>query len=287
MSVVVITGCSSGIGLEAALAFARNGDTVYATMRDVSRGTKLQSTADAEGLDIQIAALDLTRADDFPEIIGGISDASGHIDVLVNNAGINLVGALEDLDEDELRAIFETNLIGPLLLTRAVLPGMRAQRSGYIIMMSSLSGIAGLPGDVAYTASKFGLEGATEALRHEVDRWGIHVALVQAGMYSTGMFGYERSPDSALPASYPPDSPYQQLIDARMTDIRSRIADASHPRNVGELFVRIANSDGNQLRWPADEISEQVLDAVFAHSDQERDEYLRKIADSEWWSCGQ
>jgi len=287
MSVVVITGCSSGIGFEAALAFARNGDTVYATMRDVSRGTKLQSTADAEGLDIQIAALDLTRADDFPEIIGGISDASGHIDVLVNNAGINLVGALEDLDEDELRAIFETNLIGPLLLTRAVLPGMRAQRSGYIIMMSSLSGIAGLPGDVAYTASKFGLEGATEALRHEVDRWGIHVALVQAGMYSTGMFGYERSPDSALPASYPPDSPYQQLIDARMTDIRSRIANASHPRSVGELFVRIANSDGSKLRWPADETSEQVLDAVFAHSDQERDEYLRKIADSEWWSCGQ
>ncbi len=94
MSVVVITGCSGGIGFEAALAFARNGDTVHATMRDVSRGTKLRNTADAERLDIQIVALDLTRAVDFPETIGRIIDASARIDVLANNAGINHVGAL-------------------------------------------------------------------------------------------------------------------------------------------------------------------------------------------------
>lgn len=94
MSVVVITGCSGGIGFEAALAFARNGDTVHATMRDVRRGTKLRSTADAERLNIRVAALDLTRADDFPETIGRIIDASGRIDVLVHNAGINHVGAL-------------------------------------------------------------------------------------------------------------------------------------------------------------------------------------------------
>ena len=106
-------------------------------------------------------------------------------------------------------------------------------------------------------------------------------------MYSTGMFGYETSPDSALPEAYPPDSPYKPLINARMTDIRSRIADASNPQKVGKLFVRIAISDGKRLRWPADELSEQVLDTVFAHSDPERDEYLRKIADSEWWSGGQ
>ena len=137
---------------------------------------------------IAIRQLDVTRPDRFPSLFEEILGETGSIDVLVNNAGILRAGAFEDLPDEMIREVMETNLFGPLTLTRAVLPYMRKQKNGYIIMISSLSGIAGLPGDVAYTASKFALEGATEALRHEVDRWGIKLALVEAGMYATGNF---------------------------------------------------------------------------------------------------
>lgn len=146
MSTIILTGCNSGFGLEAALAFARNGDTVYATMRNLNNSESLQTAADHEGLQIAIRQLDVTRPAGFPSLFEEILRETGSIDVLVNNAGILRAGALEDLSEHMIREVVETNLFGPLLLTRAVLPYMRKQMNGYIIMISSLSGIAGLPG---------------------------------------------------------------------------------------------------------------------------------------------
>ncbi len=153
-------------------------------------------------------------------------------------------GALEDLGEPGLREVMETNFFGPMLLTQAVLPQMRRQRSGCIIMISSLSGIAGLPGDVAYTASKFAVEGATEALRHEVDRWNIRLALVEAGLYATRIFDSSLPATGPLPAAYPPDSPYRPLVEHRLRELRARLPQAFDPREVGELLVTISRSDG-------------------------------------------
>lgn len=286
MSVVLITGSNSGFGYEGALAFARNGDTVYASMRDPARGMPLREAAESEGLQLNIIALDVSRSDTFPAAIRSIVEESGRLDVLVNNAGVLRPGALEDISEQDLRQLMETNLFGPLLLTRAALPQMRKQRSGCIIMMSSLSGIAGLPGDAAYSASKFALEGATEALRHEVDRFGIRVALVEPGMYATGIFDAAVSGESLLPRDYPADSPYCPLIEARIRDARERMPQAPHPRSVGELYVRIAQSDGSQLRWPPGDVAVMVFETLFALDDAGRDAFLRRVSGTEWWSEG-
>ncbi len=286
MAIVLITGANSGFGLEGVLAFARNGDTVYASMRDISKAGPLQLVAEQEDLDIRPVTLDITRPDTFEALLQHVVDDFGRIDVLVNNAGIVRPGALEDLGEDDLRLVMETNLIGPLLLSRAVLPHMRRERSGYIIMMSSLSGIAGLPGELAYTASKFGLEGATESLRHEVDRWGIKVALVEAGMYATRIFDTSLASGSMLPPDYPLDSPYRALIESRLREVQANSHKAFDPRIVGELFTQIAASDGSRLRWQADAVATQVLSTMFAQDDASRDAFLREVAGTDWWSEG-
>jgi NAD(P)-dependent dehydrogenase (short-subunit alcohol dehydrogenase family) len=287
MAVVIITGSSSGFGFEGALAFARNGDTVYATMRDVKKGSHLQQSAEGEDLAIRIKALDVNQPQSFDPFINGVIDEAGRVDVLVNNAGIVHPGALEDLSEAALRQVMETNFFGPMLLSRSVLPHMRAQGDGYIIMTSSLSGMAGLPGELAYTASKFALEGATESLRHEIDRWGIKLALVEAGMYTTGLFDSCVEAEVPLPEDYPKDSPYRPLIESQLRKIRDRLPEAFHPRQVGELFVTIAQSDGSQLRWPADEVATKVLSTMFGQDDTARDAFLRMVSDTQWWSKGE
>ena len=275
MAVVVITGSNSGIGRAAALAFAEHGDTVYATMRDITKAGDLQTAATG----LKIRTLDVTQPDGFASFVEQVVEESGRIDVLLNNAGILKAGAFEDLSTASFRQVMETNCFGPMLLTRTVLPQMRAQRSGYVIMMSSLSGVAGLPGDVAYTASKFALEGATEALRHEVDRWNIKVALVQAGLYATGIFG---GPDEL-----PEKTPYRPLIQARAQALAERLPQAYDPKHLGQLFVKIASSDGSQLRWPADEVAQKVLATLYAQDDRERDAFLREVAGTDWWSEGE
>ena len=144
MAVVLITGCNSGLGMAGALAFARRGDTVYGTVREPGRGEALQDKAREEGLKVHIEVLDVTRPDTFPALVEKIVAESGRLDVLGNNAGILLPGAWEDLSESDIRRVMETNFFGPMLLSRAALPQMREQNSGCIIMISSLSGLAGL-----------------------------------------------------------------------------------------------------------------------------------------------
>ncbi|MDZ4729631.1 MAG: SDR family oxidoreductase [Xanthomonadales bacterium] len=286
MSVVIITGSNNGFGYEGALAFARNGDTVYASMRDVNKADRLLTAAKSENLNIHIKALDVTRPETFAAFLQQVVDEAGRIDVLVNNAGIVYPGSLEDVPESGLRKVMETNFFGPLLLTRAVLPFMRAQGKGMIIMMSSLSGIAGLPGDLPYSASKFALEGATECLRHEVDRFGIKVALVEAGMYATSIFDSALADDAELPADYPQDSPYRPLVESKLREVRNSLSKAFHPKIVADVFVQIAQSDGSQLRWQADEVAVHVVAAMFGHDDKGRDDFLRMASGTDWWSEG-
>ena len=286
MSIVLITGCSSGLGAAAALAFGRHGDTVYASMRDPATGAALAAQAATESLDIRVISLDVSRTADFAAVVARVVGESGRLDILVNNAGVLRAGAWEDLGETAVREVMETNFFGPMLLTRAVLPQMRAQRSGYVIMISSLSGIAGLPGDVAYTASKFALEGATEALRHEVDRWNIKLALVEGGLYATRIFAASLPTGRLLPQDYPQHSPYRALIEQKLRETRERLPEAFDPARVGDLLVRIAGSDGAQLRWPADDVAKRVLATMFAQDDAARDQFLRMVSGTHWWSDG-
>ncbi len=137
-----------------------------------------------------------------------------------------------------------------------------------------------------YAASKYALEGATEALRHEVDRWQVKVSLVHAGMYATGIFDAVYGSKAGLPADYPLDSPYRPLIEHNVRGTQARVGEAFDPKSIGDLLVAIAASDGSRLRWPADAVAERVLETVFAHDDRRRDEFLREVAGSDWWSHG-
>lgn len=286
MANVIITGSNSGFGKEGALAFARAGDTVYAGVRNLDKAAPLQQIAAAENLDIRAVELDVTKPETFADFAHGVVSEAGSIDVLVNNAGILRAGACEDLSESALRAVMETNFFGPMLLTRAVLPVMRERASGIVIMLSSLSGIAGLAGDVIYTASKFALEGATEALRHEVDRWGIKVALIECAQYATSLFDNDLHANSPLPADYPENSPYTKLVESRLQNIAEGLPDAQDPKQVGELMVQVARSDRSQLRWQADALTTTVASKILAQTDSERDLFLRGIAGTDWWSEG-
>ena len=186
--VAVITGASSGIGLLTAVELARRGHTVIGLMRDLARRNRLEETAAAAAVKVEVRALDVTNFPAIPGVVNGIARDHGRIDVLVNNAGFAMAGFSEDVLLEELRQQFETNFFGAVAMTRAVLPVMRAQQSGHIIMVSSVSGLAGQIGIGAYSASKFALEGWTESLRMELRTVGIRVALVEPGSFRTDIW---------------------------------------------------------------------------------------------------
>ena len=164
MATILITGCSSGFGKLAALQFARKGDTVYASMRNTSKGKELEEARDSEKLKIELLQLDVTDEASVNTAVAKVIAEAGQIDVLVNNAGIGAHGPIEETDDDEAKEIFETNFFGALRTIRTVLPHMREKKAGTIVNVSSLAGRVGPPFDGIYAASKFALEAASEAL---------------------------------------------------------------------------------------------------------------------------
>ena len=185
MPVTLITGCSSGFGLLTALEFARHGETVIATMRDPSRGDELRERAKAEGLSLDIQPLDIT---DDASVRLGVDNAlgtHGRIDVLVNNAGVGMRGAIEDVADAQARSVFDSNFFGTLAVIRAVLPSMRSQGSGVIVNVSSIGGRVSSPFAGMYSASKYALEAVSESLHYELHPFGIRVHVTEPGGYGT------------------------------------------------------------------------------------------------------
>src|SRR5262245_21921519 len=189
MSVVLITGCSSGIGLETALAFARRGDTTYASVRRPPRAGGLLGRAAAEDLLLDVLALDVTDDTSVRSAVSAIEDRHGAIDVLVNNAGLNAAGPVEMLPMDRARALVETNLWGPVRLSRAVLPAMRARGEGVILNIGSLAGrLPAAPYGGFYAASKHALGALSESMSRELAPFGIRVHCIEPGFVMTEMF---------------------------------------------------------------------------------------------------
>lgn len=186
-----ITGSTSGFGRALVDAARARGERVVATAR------RPDALAELEGDDTLVLALDVTREDAIEPALAAAVERFGRIDVLVNNAGIGFVGALEEMSVDELRTAMETMFYGPAALTRAVLPRMRAQGSGAIVQISSQGGRMAGPGVSAYCAAKFALEGLSEAVAAEVAPFGVRVLIVEPGNFRTGLLG--RSMHAAAP----------------------------------------------------------------------------------------
>lgn len=241
--IVLITGCRSGIGLATALAVARAGHTVYAGLRDIETWGALE-----EDLPILPVQLDVTSGSDRRGAIERVIRERGRIDALVNNAGIGVGGFVEQLTSEEIRQVFEVNVFGAVELCRAVLPPMRAQGGGVIVNISSMSGRMALAGNGLYSASKFALEGFSEALRLEVRHFGVRVALVEPGAYRTDIMTRNRR---LTRGALSPEGPYAALA-ARLDALWRRTAErqARDPREVAERVLALIQAADPPLRSP-------------------------------------
>ncbi|PWW24960.1 NADP-dependent 3-hydroxy acid dehydrogenase YdfG [Geodermatophilus normandii] len=204
---VLITGCSSGLGLETAVELAGRGWQVVASMRDPARRAALDARTREAGLDpLDVVQLDVTDAESAQR---GVKEAleltGGRLDALVSNAGTASGGAFEETDEEEWRRVLDTNLFGAMRLTQLVLPVLREQRSGRLVLVSSDSARYGNPGLSLYCASKWALEGWAESLAYEVEPFGVGVVLVEPGNYDTAIW-------TTTPRTTPPGSPYAGLL---------------------------------------------------------------------------
>ena len=238
---VLVTGSSRGIGFATALAFARAGYQVAATMRDPVRAPELARAAAAEQLPIRVSAMDV---DDDASVATGVARIIaelGTIDVLVNNAGIERTGSVEELSLAEARAVMETNYFGALRCIQAVLPAMRQRRSGCIVNVASVAGRIAISPLGAYCASKFALEALSEALAQEVKGLNIRVAIVEPGIIDTPM---AHGIATAQPASaYPHQRRNAGLFAAVLQQ-------PVPPSLVADKILEIAAGDGWQLRHP-------------------------------------
>jgi len=191
----LVTGCSTGFGRELVRAVARHGHRVVATARNAA------SLDEFAGNPLVLtAALDVTSPADIAGAVDEAERRFGRIDVLVNNAGYGYLAAVEEGEDDEVRAMFEANVFGLVNLTKAVLPGMRARRRGHIVNISSMGGLIGFPGIGYYNATKFAVEGLSEALAKECAPLGIRVTVVEPGPFRTDWGGRSlKVPKTAIP----------------------------------------------------------------------------------------
>ncbi|HSU92207.1 MAG TPA: SDR family oxidoreductase [Gemmatimonadaceae bacterium] len=241
MSTVLITGSSTGIGFASALAFGRAGHTVAATMRNPARAPELANVAARERLPITVLAMDVDSDSSVSESIGRIGETIGGIDVLVNNAGIERMGSVEQLPLTDFRAVMETNYFGVIRCVQAVLPAMRSRRSGCIINIASVAGQIAMSPMASYTASKYALEALSECLAQEVKPFGIRVAIVEPGIIDTAMARNIGTPDA--PSIYPQRHRTAGLFAASL-------ANPAPPSLVAERVLEIATSGTWQLRHP-------------------------------------
>jgi NAD(P)-dependent dehydrogenase (short-subunit alcohol dehydrogenase family) len=204
IKVAIVTGSATGIGYETAILLARNGFRTYATMRNIHKAKEIQKIAEVESLPLDVIQLDVTNDEPIAKAIDTVISESGRIDVLVNNAGYGLIGSIEDMSTEEMKAQFETNVFGVFRVTQAVLPHMRKQHNGTIVNISSIAGRIGLPLLSAYGSTKFALEGMSESMAYELEPFGIKVAIIEPGNIKTNF----RSEKAARATE---DSPYYTL----------------------------------------------------------------------------
>jgi len=270
MAVVLITGCSSGFGLATSLAFARRGDKVYATMRDLGKSAALDGSMAAERLSVEKLRLDVTDDESATAATVAVVAAEGRIDVLVNNAGVEHWGAVECLPDDLARVIFETNVFGAVRMIRAVLPTMRAQGSGVIVNIGSAAGrVPGLPCNWAYSASKHALGSLSDSLSGEVAPFGIRVANIEPGFFSTNNLA-----NATRPA---PGSPYAELESAMVKFLESSLDHGGDPAKVAAAVVKVVDDPASPRHVVVGPDAEVFIGAAASTSEAEWDALGRSL----------
>jgi NAD(P)-dependent dehydrogenase (short-subunit alcohol dehydrogenase family) len=271
---VLITGANSGIGRAAAELLASRGYRVLATMRSPEKGRDLTEAATQNGWELTVLPLDVCRD-------GSVREAfrqAGPVDVLVNNAGFEVWGPIEELNVDDLVEQFETNVYGAFRCIKAVLPSMRERRHGIIVNVSSLQGRVASPLGGPYCASKHALEALSEALYYEVGHFGVRVHLIEAGTIETAFLGSRRWGSAGQKSSH-----YQPLIEqwnrgfAKVQDDLGR----AQPRVAAEAILE-AIEKGDKLRYPVGADAEMVFAARKQMDDEKFESAMRELLGLTW-----
>ena len=260
MSTVLVTGCSSGIGLETALALARAGHSVYATMRKPEQDQILRETIDKENLPVSILALDVDSDESVTAAFAAVHSKAGSIDGLVNNAGIERKGSIEELPFEAFRAAMETNYFGSLRCIRACLPGMRKRRKGCIVNVSSVAGRIAVSPLSSYVASKFALEALSESLAQEVKPFNVRVAIVEPGIIDTPMA--RRLAEPVIASEYSHVRRFAGMFVAAL-------ARPVEPSIVANKILEIIESNSWQLRYAVGPNAQPFLDWRASMTDEE------------------
>ncbi len=268
--VALVTGSSSGIGLEASLALARDGYKTFASMRDTKKMGELEQAAKKENISIEIIELDVDKEESIVSAIKKIISDCGRIDVLVNNAGYGQFGCTEDVSVDDFRKQFETNFFSIVRIIQEVAPIMRKQKSGNIINISSVAGRMGLPGSPAYISSKFALEGLGECLRYELGQFGIKTTLIEPGVIKTNFFESMKIPDSKT------DPKYKELTDHILSGLKMMVQMGTPPSEVAKVILKAIHDDEMLPRYIVGTDAAMFMEAKKMKTDIEFEKYLSK-----------
>ncbi|HIA97117.1 MAG: SDR family oxidoreductase [Candidatus Nitrosopelagicus sp.] len=269
--VAVVTGTSSGIGFETALALARDGYYTYATMRNTAKGDKLKELSSKESLKIDVLELDVDNENSAKTAIKHILDQKQRIDVLVNNAGWALWGCVEDVSVDEFKTQFETNFFSIIRLIQEVGPTMRNQGSGTIVNISSVVGRIGFPASPAYISSKFALEGLSESLRFEFAPFGVDVIIIEPGVIKTNfMKNMKMAKKSEL------DTVYKDITTKVVSGVKMMTEMGTHPKEVASTIVKAIKDKKPLPRYIVGNDAAMFLEAKKNKTDIEFENYLKK-----------
>jgi len=269
-SVAVVTGSSTGNGFETSLLLAKNGFYTYATMRNLDKSTRMKEITKKGSLPLEVLQLDVTDDKSVTDAIDVIGSRHGRIDVLVNNAGYDAFGAVEDLSMKEIITQFETNFFGAVRLMKAVVPIMRKQRSVIIVNVSSIGGLVGVPLNSAYAASKFALEGFSESVKYELDGFGIKVILIEPGAVNTNFLETLEAQKAMNP-----DSPYAELSKKASEGRREAFKQAS-PMQVAGVILNAIKSEKPNTRYLVGNDAAAIMERKKNSSDFELERWIKE-----------
>lgn len=243
----LVTGISGGLGKALCQALIARGEFVVGTFRDLEQAAAFNKKYPLKALGL---VMDLTIPEQVEEVVDRVINQFGRIDVLVNNAGYGFAGAVEEASMDEVRSVFEANFFGTLHLTQLVLPHMRDQKKGHIVQISSHGGVKAFPGFGIYNASKFALEGLSEALSQEVAPLGIKVSIVEPGPFRTGFAGRNlKLSEQVIPEYHETVGVFKQKLNA----VHGK--QEGDPKKAAEAVIRMVHEQWDVLRLPLGKIA--------------------------------
>jgi len=269
--VAVVTGASSGIGFETALALAKEGYYTYATMRDTKKSDKIKELGQKDNLKIDVLELDVDDEGSVKTAMKKILDEKQRVDVIVNNAGWGLWGCVEDVSVDEFKAQFETNFFSIIRLIQEVGPTMRKQGSGKIVNISSVAGRIGFPASPAYISSKFALEGLSESLRLEMSPFGIDVIIIEPGVIKTNFLNPVK-----LAKKSESDTAYSDITAKVVSGVKMMAEMGTPAKEVADTIVKAVKDDKPLPRYIVGNDASMFLEAKKGKTDIEFENYLKK-----------